>query len=62
MEPPHVGCYNYFGRLRDGAEPTRDRVSLILSAIDRIRLIIAELEHLDRAAAIRARREEKGNG
>ena len=32
------------GRLRDGAEPTRDRVSLILSAIDRIRLIIAELE------------------
>ncbi len=32
------------GKLRDGAMPTHERVSLILSAIDRIRLIVAELE------------------
>jgi len=32
------------GRIRDGSEPTRERVSLILSALDRIKLIIGELE------------------
>jgi two-component system chemotaxis sensor kinase CheA len=32
------------GKLRDGATATHERVSLILAAIDRIRLILAELE------------------
>ncbi len=32
------------GKLRDGSEPTHERVSLILAAIDRVRLILAELE------------------
>ncbi len=32
------------GRLREGAEATHERVSLILSAIDRIRVILAGLE------------------
>ena len=33
------------GRLRDGAPATHQRVSLILAAIDRIKLILAELEN-----------------
>ena len=32
------------GKLRDGALPTHERVTLILKAIDRIRLIVTELE------------------
>lgn len=32
------------GKLRDGAKATHERVSLILAAIDRIRVILAELE------------------
>jgi two-component system chemotaxis sensor kinase CheA len=55
------------GRLRDGAPATRQRVSLILSAIDRIKFILAELEsnasepHGDDADLIRALDSECGS-